>query len=93
MAISIILPVIDETTSLQRTVEILLDENPAAIREILIIVYKTTTPESRSVFEALVKNYPHLVHVGDQVRPFAVERCGSFRMGQVNASPHDGERP
>jgi glycosyltransferase involved in cell wall biosynthesis len=70
MAVSIILPVIDETTSLQRTVEILLDENPAVIREILIIVCKKTTPESRSVCEALVTKHPDLVHVRDQVRPF-----------------------
>ena len=69
-AVSIILPVIDETVSLQRTVEILLEQNSNSIYEILIVVCSKTTPEARAVCESLAETYPDLVHVREQTRPF-----------------------
>jgi hypothetical protein len=70
IAVSIILPVVDETTSLQRTVEILLDENPGVIRELLIVVCKKTTPEARAVCEDLVKQHQGLIQIREQSRPY-----------------------
>ena len=42
MKVSVILPVINETFSLTKTVELILLENPKDIYEIIIIVSKTT---------------------------------------------------
>jgi glycosyltransferase involved in cell wall biosynthesis len=70
MAVSVLLPVIDETTSLEKTVEVLLAENPKTIHEILIVVCKKTTPEARAICQSLEQQYPGLVQVREQVRPF-----------------------
>ena len=70
MRASVILPVMDETTSLRKTVEILLSENRAEISEILIIVCDRTSPESIAVCNQLASALPDLVHVHRQKRPF-----------------------
>ena len=43
MTVLIVLPLMDETSSLRKTVEIVLAENPKQISEILMIVCKRTT--------------------------------------------------
>ena len=67
--VSILLPVIDETTSLRKTVEILLAENRESIQEILIVVCKKTTPEAMAVCEELARTSA-LIQVRSQQRPF-----------------------
>lgn len=70
MAVSVILPVIDETQSLRDTVEILLDENQNAISEILIIVCKKTTAAALAVCQELANSRPDLITVHEQSLPF-----------------------
>ena len=70
MKVSIILPVINETFSLQQTVDILLSENPDTIGEILIVTAKITTPESNKVISKLKNNHPELIKTHQQTLPF-----------------------
>ncbi len=68
--ISVLLPVIDETTSLRKTVEILMRDVGPNILEFLILICKKTQPEARAVIESLKGQYPGLIVVHDQVLPF-----------------------
>jgi glycosyltransferase involved in cell wall biosynthesis len=70
MRVSVILPVIDETVSLRKTVEILLAENRPDIFEILVVGCKLTTPEAVSVAEGFVQAHTGLVQFRYQKRPF-----------------------
>jgi glycosyltransferase involved in cell wall biosynthesis len=70
LRVSILLPVIDETLSLRRTVQILLTENAGDIAEILIITCGKTTDEARLVCDELAREFSSLVIVRNQVRPF-----------------------
>jgi glycosyltransferase involved in cell wall biosynthesis len=70
MNVSVILPVIDETVSLRQTVEILLAENREHLGEILIIVCKKTNQAALDVCSELTRDYPNLVQVRSQRRPF-----------------------
>jgi len=70
MNVSVILPVMDETASLRKTVEVLLAENRDDISEILIIVCKKTTGDSLDVCNELARQYPGLISVRMQQRPF-----------------------
>ena len=70
VAVSVILPVIDETESLRKTVEILLDENRESIAEILLIVCQKTTPEAMKVCTELTQLHSGLMQLHFQRRPF-----------------------
>jgi glycosyltransferase involved in cell wall biosynthesis len=70
LRVSVLLPVIDETVSLRKTVQILLTENAQDIAEILIITCGKTTAEARLVCDELAREYSSLVIVRNQVRPF-----------------------
>ncbi len=70
IAVSVLLPVVDETTSLQRTVEMLLEENASAIHEILIVVCGKTTPEALAIAASLAAAHPDLLRVKEQSRPY-----------------------
>jgi glycosyltransferase involved in cell wall biosynthesis len=70
MNLSIILPVIDETTALRETVEILLDENLEYIAEILIVVCPKSTPAALETCHQLAGDHPGLVRIRCQRRPF-----------------------
>src|SRR5271165_2005438 len=70
MQASIILPVIDETTSLEKTVQVLLAENPKDISQVLIVVCKKTTEAAMAVAEGLAAQHPTLIQVCHQKRPF-----------------------
>ena len=69
-SLSIILPVINETISLERTVEIVLRDARQAIVEILIVICNKTTPQALAIINKLVESYPHLVVVHSQSLPF-----------------------
>lgn len=70
-SVTIILPVINETTALRESVEtILQDVKRELIRELLIVVCKKTTPESMATIGELQKELPTLVVVLHQTRPF-----------------------
>jgi len=71
MAVSVILPVMDETVSLRETVQVLLGENPRAdIHEIICIVSKFSTPQSLAVCAELEAAYSGIVWTRQQERPF-----------------------
>jgi hypothetical protein len=67
---SIILPVINETVSLRRTVEIILRDVRDCVEELIIVVCKRTTPESMAVIEQLQAELGDLVVVLEQTLPF-----------------------
>lgn len=70
-SVSIILPVINETVSLRKTVETVLhDVKRELIREFIIVVCKRTTPESMVVIAQLQKEFGELVVVLEQKLPF-----------------------
>ena len=70
MQVSVILPVIDETVSLRKTVDILLAENAKEIHQILIVVCKKTSEQSMQVANELVAEHPALIEIRHQARPF-----------------------
>ena len=69
-SVSVFLPVMDETDSLIKTVEIILADCGDAIREFLVVVCKRTTPASREVAAGLVMRFPDKVKIIEQQRPF-----------------------
>ena len=70
-SVSIILPVINETVSLRKTVEtVLRDVKHELIREFIIVVCKRTTPEAMAVAAELEKELGELVVVLQQKLPF-----------------------
>jgi glycosyltransferase involved in cell wall biosynthesis len=69
-SLSIILPVINETISLERTIEIVLRDAREEIAEILIVICKKTTPQALAVIHSLIERYPDLIVVHSQTLPF-----------------------
>jgi glycosyltransferase involved in cell wall biosynthesis len=68
---TIILPVMNETSSLKQTLETILRDVPRdSIREILIVVCNKTIPESMAVIGELQQRYGGLVVVLEQKLPF-----------------------
>lgn len=97
---SIVLPVINETESLQKTIEILMNDNMEKIKEIIIIVDKITSKESLSLSEKLVFEYPEIVKLQRQNRKFlggalqdAFEQCsGEYSVmmaSDMETNPYD----
>jgi glycosyltransferase involved in cell wall biosynthesis len=71
MAVSIIMPVMDETVSLRETVDIVMRENrPEDIHEVICVVSKFTKPESLAVCQELEQAYPGVVWTRQQVKPY-----------------------
>jgi len=69
-SVSVFLPVMDETESLVKTVEIILADCGDAIREFLVVVCKRTTPASREVAVGLRARFPDKIKIIEQQRPF-----------------------
>jgi hypothetical protein len=69
-SVSVFLPVMDETESLVKTVEIILADCGDAICEFLVVVCKRTTPAARETAAGLVKRFPDKVKGIEQQRPF-----------------------
>jgi hypothetical protein len=67
---TVLLPVINETTSLRQTVEIVLRDAKEHVRELLILVCRRTTPEAMAVVEELQRELGELVVVHSQQLPF-----------------------
>jgi len=70
MKASIILPVINETSSLEKTAKIITDENHDDLGEIIIMTAVKTTPESIAVINKLKNEYPNLIKAYRQELPF-----------------------
>jgi len=70
-SVSIILPVINETVSLRKSVEaVLRDVKREVIREFIIVVCKRTTPEAMAVIGQLQNELGELIVVLQQTLPF-----------------------
>jgi glycosyltransferase involved in cell wall biosynthesis len=83
MRVSVLLPVMDETTALRQTVEILLRDNAAAIAEILIITSSRSSPAALAEAGRLWREHPDTVALMQQSRPFL---GGALRDGFARAS-------
>src|SRR5665213_4320001 len=70
LAVSIIMPVMDETASLRETVEIVMDECAADVREIIGVTSRFTTNEAILACEELVARWPNVVGRRQQVKPY-----------------------
>ncbi len=70
-SVTIVLPVMNETTSLRQTVDVILRDTPKEfLKELLIVVCKRTTAESMSVVAGLQQQHGALVVVLHQQLPF-----------------------
>lgn len=67
---SVILPVINETFSLQKTADIIMEENKGQIKEILIVIAEKTAPASLETADKIKKQYPNFVKIHKQHLPF-----------------------
>lgn len=67
---TIVVPVINETTSLEETVNIILRDVKDRTREILIVVCERTTAEARATVDRLSKSLGGMVRVHSQKLPF-----------------------
>ena len=70
MDISVILPVINETYSLRKTVEIINETSKGYIKEYIIVKCKFTTQQSISVIQQLQFDFPELVVIHNQKLPY-----------------------
>lgn len=101
--VSVIMPVMDETTSLRETVEIVMDENGPAIHEIICVTSKFSTPAARAVCQELAGQWPGIVVARQQVRPYlggALQDAYEWATGShillmasdLETPPHDAKR-
>ncbi len=67
---SVIMPVMDETSSLRETVEIVMDENGSAIHEIICLTSRFSTEAALAVCHELAGRWPGVVSVRQQERPY-----------------------
>jgi glycosyltransferase involved in cell wall biosynthesis len=69
-SVTVVLPVVNETVSLRKTVDIILRDAREDVQELLIVVCRRTTPEARATIEELQNRLGDLVVVHDQELPF-----------------------
>lgn len=70
LSASVILPLMDETVSLSKTVDIIEAEASADVQDFIIVVCERTKPESLAVAYALAKRLPGKISVHHQNLPF-----------------------
>src|SRR5215472_14679008 len=97
--VSVVVTAVNETFSLRQTVDILVDENPHDLAEIIVAIAPRTTAECRAVIAELQNEHPQLVWVHTQRKPFiggaiqeAFERaCGAYVVmmaSDLETDPH-----
>ena len=92
-SVTVVLPVINETSSLRETVEVIFRDAKDRIKEFLIVVCNRTTPEAMMVVEQLQKELGELVVVHRQELPYLGGGPRSLRPGARHARHYDGQRP
>jgi glycosyltransferase involved in cell wall biosynthesis len=70
LGVSIIMPVMDETTSLRQTVRVLLAENAPEIAEILCVTSRFSTAAAIRTCEEIAAELPGIVKVRQQNKPY-----------------------
>lgn len=81
---SIVIPVMNETVSLQQTLDVILRDARPSILEILIVVCNRTTPEAMAVVNRIKEQLGELVVVHHQTLPFlggALRECYRLARG------------
>lgn len=77
--LSIVMPVLNETWSLEQTVDVLMQENREAIKEIILVIHpKKTLATSLQSIEKVHKAYPEVISIHDQEKPYV---GGAFQKG------------
>ncbi len=90
---TIVLPVMNETTSLEETVRIILRDVKDRTKEILIVVCERTTAEAMATVDRLSKSLGGMVRVHSQKLPFlGGAHAGGLRPGPRQPRGHDGQR-
>lgn len=69
-SVSVILPVTNETSLLEETVDIIMADSGEDVLEFVIVVCDKTTPESRGVCEQLRRKYGERIKILKQTLPF-----------------------
>ncbi|WP_337286657.1 glycosyltransferase [Candidatus Methylomirabilis sp.] len=85
MTVSVILPVMNETWSLEKTTRILVAENQTHLEEILVVTSPRTSENSLHTIERLLRAYPSLIRVHQQTLPYlggAIQEAFSFVRGR-----------
>lgn len=70
LSVSVILPVMNETWSLETTVTTLIEDNRADLEEILIVTSPRTRAESKRCIQQLQSRYPALIRTHQQTLPY-----------------------
>lgn len=70
MQVSVIVPVMNETSALRTTVDVVVAQNAAHLSEVLVVTSPRTTQQSLDVAAELKERHPKLVRVAQQERPF-----------------------
>jgi hypothetical protein len=70
LSVSVILPVTDETFSLNQTVDIISTSCGDTIKEFIVVIYKKTTTESKQVIQQLQEQLGNKIIVHTQKLPF-----------------------
>jgi glycosyltransferase involved in cell wall biosynthesis len=102
LAVSVIMPVMDETVSLRETVQIVMDEAGEDVHEMICVVSKYTSKESLAVCEELAAKWPGVVLVRQQEKPYlggALQDAFSWATGShillmasdLETPPHDAK--
>lgn len=100
-SISILLPVINETYSLEKTVKIILNENFDSLKEIIVLVSENkTNKKSYEIINSLLVKHPDIIKVSKQDLPFlggairkGFEICNGSHVilmaSDLETNPHD----
>ena len=95
LAVSVIVPLLDETAALTATVDSVLADNAAHVCELFIVVCQRTSSEALVCAQALVARYPQLVTIRQQDRKFLggamQDAFGWSRGSHVLMMSSDGE--
>lgn len=93
--VSVIVPVLDETTALITTVDTVMQHNQDAIRELIIVVCTRTTAQARACAQTLLAKYPEHITVREQTRKYLggamQDAFGWARGSHVLMMSSDGE--
>jgi dolichol-phosphate mannosyltransferase len=103
LAVSIIMPVMDETVSLRETVEIVMDECAGDVCEVICVTSRFTTKEAIVVCQELAARWPGVVWMRQQVKPYlggALQDAFAWATGShvllmasdLETPPHDARK-
>jgi len=76
---TVIVTALNETWSLEKTIDVVIEENKPELKEIIIVISpKTTTPECKDTIQSIISTYGDIVRVYEQIKPHlggAITEC------------------